>query len=67
MKEAIIDKPGKNILWGYAIAFIFLVTTYFLSFYTTSKLANQSNLVDHTNKVIDKLNTTYSTLKDDEA
>src|SRR5437868_2511720 len=63
----IVDKIADRVRWGYLTAFILLLCSYILSFYTTKQLLKQSSLVDHTNNVINNLNVLQSTIKDSES
>jgi signal transduction histidine kinase len=51
---------------GYLSAFILLLISYILTFYTNWQLATQNNLVNHTNKVINNLEVLMSEMRDAE-
>lgn len=51
---------------GYGTAFFLLLISYLLTLYANRQLLNQSQLVDHTNKVIIHLETMLSSIKDAE-
>jgi signal transduction histidine kinase len=51
---------------GYMTAFILLLISYILTFYTTRQLSTQNNWVTHTNEVIYKLEALESQIKDAE-
>src|ERR1700753_1146733 len=51
---------------GYFTAFILLLISYLLTFYTNWQLAKQNKLVDHTNKMINNLELLLSNVKDAE-
>lgn len=63
----IVDKIADRIRWGYLTAFILLLSSYILTFYTTQKLLNQAGSVNHTNIVINNLDILFSTIKDAES
>src|SRR6478672_10972866 len=63
----IVDKLADKIRWGYLTAFILLLSSYILTFYTTQKLLNQADSVNHTNIIINNLDILFSTIKDAES
>lgn len=63
----IVDKIADRIRWGYLTAFILLLSSYILTFYTTQKLLNQAGSVNHTNVIINNLDILFSTIKDAES
>jgi signal transduction histidine kinase len=63
----IVDKLADKIRWGYLTAFILLLSSYILTFYTTQKLLNQAGSVNHTNIIINNLDILFSTIKDAES
>ncbi len=67
MKVNIVDKIADRIRWGYLTAFIVLLCSYILSFYTTQQLLKQANWINHTNKIINNLNFLQSAVKDEES
>ncbi len=67
MKVNIVDKIADRIRWGYLTAFIVLLCSYILSFYTTQQLLQQANWLNHTNKIINNLNYLQLAVKDEES
>ena len=67
MLTSIVDKIADRVRWGYLTAFILLLTSYILSFYTTQQLLRQSNWINHTNSVINNLDLLHSAVKDGES
>lgn len=59
-------KTEKQIRLGYSIAFLLIFLAYFITFYTNSKLLNQSGRVNHSNQVIARAEALFSNLKDAE-
>jgi signal transduction histidine kinase len=57
---------SEKIRAGYLTAFILLLISYGLTFYTTQQLSTQNRRVNHTNEVINKLGELESYLKDAE-
>src|SRR5450432_1323944 len=49
---------------GYLTAFILLLFSYSLTFYTTWDLSTQNKTLNHTNEVINKLEQLHSNIKD---
>jgi signal transduction histidine kinase len=64
MLTKIVDRIADKVRWRYFIAFILLLTSYLLTFYTTQGLLNQARLVNHTNRVLNNLDVLFSTVKD---
>jgi len=64
MLTNIVDRIADRVRWRYLTAFILLLTSYILTFYTTQRLLNQAGLVNHTNKVLNNLDVLFSTVKD---
>ncbi|HVM89872.1 MAG TPA: CHASE3 domain-containing protein, partial [Puia sp.] len=54
----------RRIRAGYLTAFILLLFSYSLTFYTTWQLSNQNKTLNHTNDVINKLELLNSNIKD---
>lgn len=52
---------------GYLTAFLLLLMSYFLIFYTLQRLMNQSNQVEHTDRVINNLETLLSNMNQAES
>ncbi|MEP7230665.1 MAG: CHASE3 domain-containing protein [Ginsengibacter sp.] len=50
-----VDKIADRIRMGYLAAFLLLLLSYILTFYSTQKLINQANWVNHTSEVIHDL------------
>lgn len=46
---------GDRIRWGYLLAFLLLLISYFLSFYTNKKLLNEANWINNAHGVMDNL------------
>jgi len=67
MLTNIVDKIADRVRWGYLTAFILLLTSYILTFYTTQQLLKQSNWLNHTNSIINNLDLLHSTVKDGES
>lgn len=63
----IVDKIADRIRWGYLTAFILLLCSYILTFYTTQKLFNQASSVNRTNTIINNLDILLSSIKDAES
>ena len=59
----IVDRIADRVRWGYLTAFILLLSSYILTFYTTQKLLNQANWLNHTNSFINTLDGLLSTIK----
>jgi signal transduction histidine kinase len=57
---------SEKIRAGYLTAFILLLISYGLTFYTTSQLSTQNQRVNHTNEIIYKLEQLESAMKDAE-
>ncbi len=49
---------------GYLTAFVLLLFSYSLTFYTTWQLSNQNKILNHTNEVINNLELLHSDIKD---
>lgn len=63
----IVDRIADRVRWGYLTAFILLLSSYILTFYTTQKLLNQANWLNHTNSFINSLDGLLSTINQDES
>ncbi len=63
----IVDRIADRVRWGYLTAFILLLSSYILTFYTTQKLLNQANWLNHTNSFINTLDALLSTIKESES
>jgi len=67
MLTNIVDKIADRVRWRYLSAFVLLLISYILTFYTTQQLLKQSNWINHTNSVINNLDLLHSTVKDGES
>ena len=67
MLTSIVDKIADRVRWRYLTAFILLLTSYILSFYTTQQLLKQANWLNHTNNIINNLDLLHSAVKDGES
>ena len=56
----------KRILTGYLLAFLLLLLSYLLTFYTNRQLSNQIKSIDRTNTIINNLEKMLSVVKDAE-
>ena len=63
----IVDRIADRVRWGYLTAFILLLSSYILTFYTTQKLLNQANWLNHTNSFINTLDGLLATIKEGES
>jgi signal transduction histidine kinase len=62
MIKNFVDNIGGRVRWGYFSAFIILLCTYILTFYTNQQLNHQSEMVNRTNVVINTLDNLESSL-----
>ncbi|MDB5224296.1 MAG: hypothetical protein JWN83_2963 [Chitinophagaceae bacterium] len=67
MLTSITDKIGDRVRWGYLTAFILLLTSYILTFYSSQQVLNQQQQVHHTTIVINTLDILSSELIDAES
>lgn len=67
MKVNLVDRIADRVRQGYLLAFILLLGSYILSFYTAQQLLKQANWLNHTNTVINSLNILESNVKDSES
>ena len=67
MLTSFIDKIADKIRWGYLTAFLLLLLSYILTFYSSQQVSNQQERVHHTNTVINTLDILSSELKDAES
>lgn len=67
MLTSIIDKIADRVRWGYLTAFILLLVSYILTFYSSQQVINQQEEVQHTTYVINTLDMLSSELKDAES
>lgn len=63
----ITDKIADKVRWGYLSAFLLLLSSYILTFYTTQKLIKQANWITETNAYINTLDKLFYSLKDAES
>lgn len=62
-----MDKTADRIRWGYLTAFILLLASYILTFYTTQKVIEQQKQVIYTLDVINTLDDLITELRDAES
>lgn len=55
MFTRLVDKIADRVRWGYLSAFIILLSSYILTFYSSQQVLNQQALVNHTTIVINTL------------
>lgn len=67
MLTSLIDKIADKVRWGYLTAFILLLLSYILTFYSSEQVLNQQRSVIHTTEVINSLDILLSELKDAES
>ena len=67
MLTSLIDKIADRVRWGYLTAFILLLISYILTFYSSQQVLNQQERVHHTTNVINTLDILSSELKDAES
>jgi signal transduction histidine kinase len=67
MLTSIIDKIADRVRWGYLTAFILLLISYILTFYSSQQVLNQQQRVHHTTEVINTLDVLLSGLNDAES
>ncbi|MEO7801610.1 MAG: ATP-binding protein [Ginsengibacter sp.] len=60
----ITDRIADKVRWGYLLAFLLLLSSYILTFYTTQKLIKQANWITETHTYINKLDKLFYSLKD---
>ncbi|MDQ6757955.1 MAG: CHASE3 domain-containing protein [Bacteroidota bacterium] len=60
-------KLGDKVRWGYLTAFILLLISYILTFYSSQQVLNQQNWVNHTDEVKNTLDDVLSEMKDGES
>ncbi len=63
----IADRIADKVRWGYLSAFILLLSSYILTFYTTQKLIGQANWITETNAHINTLDKLFYTVKNAES
>ncbi|MBA2250490.1 MAG: CHASE3 domain-containing protein [Chitinophagaceae bacterium] len=64
---SMVNKIADKIRVGYLTAFVLILISYVLTFYTTDRLLSQAKIVNHTNEVINKLNNLLYCIKEDES
>jgi signal transduction histidine kinase len=62
-----IDKIADKVRWGYLTAFVLLLVSYILTFYSSQQVLNQQKSVNHTTQVINTIDDLTSELKDAES
>lgn len=67
MLTSIIDKIADRVRWGYLTAFILLLISYILTFYSSQQVLNQQQRVHHTSEVINTLDILLSEIKEGES
>ena len=67
MLTSFIDKIADRVRWGYLTAFILLLLSYILTFYSSQQVLNQQKQVNHTSHVISTMDILSSELKDAES
>jgi signal transduction histidine kinase len=67
MIVSIIDKIADRVRWGYLTAFILLLISYILTFYSSQQVLDQQTRVQDTRSVINTLDVLLSELKDTES
>ena len=67
MESGKFDKVGGRIRWGYLVAFLLLLISYILSFYTNKRILNESNWVNRTHLVVHDLEVLISGVKEAES
>lgn len=67
MLTSFIDKITDKVRWGYLTAFLLLLLSYILTFYSSQQVSNQQLQVHHTTNVINTLDILSSELKDAES
>ena len=63
----IVDRLATRIRWGYLTAFLLLLISYILTFYITKSLLYEADQVDHTSKLMNKLDLVQSSITDAES
>ncbi len=67
MRSSYPSKLSDKIRWGYLTAFVLLLTSYILTFYSTQQVLNQQERVTHTSNVINSLDDLLSAIKEVES
>ena len=67
MLARIIDTISDRVRWGYLSAFVLLLISYILTFYSSQQVSTQQERVHHTALVINNLDILLSELKDAES
>ena len=67
MLASLIDKIADKVRWGYLTAFILLLISYILTFYSSQQLSNQQERVSHTTNVINTLDDLISEIREAES
>ena len=61
------DKTATRVRFGYLIAFILLLISYFICFLTMRKVVSEANWVNHSHQVTNNLGELFSEMKDGES
>ena len=67
MLASLIDKIADKVRWGYLTAFILLLISYILTFYSSQQVSNQQEMVSHTTNVINTLDDLISEIREAES
>lgn len=67
MLTSFLDKINDKVRWGYLTAFILLLISYILTFYSSQQVLHQQKQVNHTSQVINSIDILLSELKDAES
>lgn len=67
MLTRIVDRIADRVRWGYLLAFIILLCSYILTFYSTQQVLNQQNWVMHTTAVGNTLDNLFSKITESES
>lgn len=67
MLASLIDKIADKVRWGYLTAFILLLISYILTFYSSQQVSNQQERVRHTTNVINTLDDLISEIREAES
>ena len=67
MLASLIDKIADKVRWGYLTAFILLLISYILTFYSSQQVSNQQERVSHTTNVINTLDDLISEIREAES
>ncbi len=62
-----VDKIANRVRWGYLTAFLLLLCSYILTFYTNKQLLTESEMVRGTNQAINEFDNVLNAMKDAES